>query len=206
MKPRLRQSHIFERDEDDWYVEPEWCSARLFDEVSFGPPGAVVLDPACGWGRVLRAAKGAGYTPIGGDIVDRLQHKELDLQGVEFRRRNFLTAPVLKNIVSTVTNPPYNGALLQRFCERAVETSTFRAAILCGLARIVASEDWLMRLPLVRIYVMTPRPSISTGKHIANGGYVGGGGLEYCWLIFDHRTRLGTPPQVCWLNWDGATA
>jgi hypothetical protein len=36
-----------------------------------------VLDPGCGWGRILRAIKDAGYTAIGGDIVDRLQRQKL---------------------------------------------------------------------------------------------------------------------------------
>ena len=58
---------------------------------SFGPPGRV-LDPACGWGRILRAAKDAGYTAISSDIVDRLKRRELGLQGVTFTKRDFLTA------------------------------------------------------------------------------------------------------------------
>jgi hypothetical protein len=198
-KPRLRHSHVFARAEHDHYVEPQWCSVRLFETVSFGPPGARVLDPACGWGRILKAAKDAGYTPIGGDIVDRLQRRELGLQKVAFQRRDFLTSPILPNITSVVTNSPY-GDLLQPFCERAVETASFRVAVLSRLARIAAAEDWLTRLPLVRIYVMSPRPSIPPGKYITDGGYVGGDRQEYCWLIFDHRARPGTPPQVCWLN------
>jgi hypothetical protein len=132
-KPRLRQSHVFARDVDDFYVEPTWCSERLFEEVWFGPPGARVLDPGCGWGRILRAATDAGYTPIGGDIVDRLQRRELGLQGVAFQRRDFLTGPVLKNITSVTTNPPYKGGQFQRFCERACETASHRVAILCRL-------------------------------------------------------------------------
>ena len=55
---------------------------------------------------------------VGGDIVDRLQRKELGLRGVEFHQRDFLTSPILKNIISVASNPPYSE--LQRFCERCV--------------------------------------------------------------------------------------
>ena len=68
---RPRRAHIFEHDAFGHYVEPLWCSARLFDAESFGSPSARVLDPACGWGRILKAAQDAGYTPIGSDIIDR---------------------------------------------------------------------------------------------------------------------------------------
>jgi hypothetical protein len=53
------------------YVEPAWCSARLFQVVDFGPPKAQVLDPCCGWGTILRSAAAAGYSPVGTDIIDR---------------------------------------------------------------------------------------------------------------------------------------
>ena len=204
---RLRHSHIFARAENDHYVEPLWCAQRLFAVESFGLPGARVLDPACGWGRILRAVKDAGYTPIGGDIVDRLQRRELGLHDVAFSRRDFLTATIPKDITSVVCNSPFKGDLLRRFCERAVETASLRAAMLCRLARIVAAHDWLPKLPLQKIYVMTPRPSIPAGKFIANGGKVEGDRQEYCWLLFDHRVRIGSAPRrIHWLHRDGGAA
>jgi hypothetical protein len=57
---RPRHSHIFARDSAGHYVEPLWCSARLFEAESFGAPGAQILDPACGWGRIMQAARDAG--------------------------------------------------------------------------------------------------------------------------------------------------
>jgi hypothetical protein len=33
MTPRARQSHIFDRETHDHYVEEPWCSNRLFDEA-----------------------------------------------------------------------------------------------------------------------------------------------------------------------------
>ena len=103
------------------------------------------LIPPVAGERILRAAKDAGYTAIGNDIVDRLKRRELGLQGVTFTKRDFLTAPIVKDIVSVACNSPFEGDLLRRFCERAVETASLRAAVLCRLARLVAAQDWLDR-------------------------------------------------------------
>ncbi len=198
---RPRHSHIFARAENDHYVEPLWCARRLFAVESFGVPGARVLDPACGWGRILRAAKDAGYIPIGGDIVDRLQRRELGLLDIAFNRRDFLTAPVPKDITSVVCNSPFEGELLRRFCERALDTASFRVAMLSRLARVVAAHHWLAKLPLQKIYLMTPRPSMPSGDFILSGGKVQGDRQEYCWLVFDHRVRMGS--RAHWLHRDG---
>ena len=63
-----RDSHIWARDPHDWYVEDYWCSRRLFAEEPFR---GEIYDPNCGWGRVLRSAKDAGYAVRGSDIVIR---------------------------------------------------------------------------------------------------------------------------------------
>jgi hypothetical protein len=199
---KLRHSHIFARAENDHYVEPLWCAQRLFAVESFGPPGARVLDPCCGWGRIVRATRNAGYTAIAGDITNRLQRRKLALGNVSWTQRDFLTGPLLKDITSVVTNPPYGG-LFRHICEREVGTASFRVAIFTRLARIVAADDWLSKLPLQKIYLLSPRPSVPPGKHITNGGDVKGDRQEYCWLIFDHRTRIGSEPRVHWLHRDG---
>ena len=40
--PRVRRSHIFARHANDHYVEPAWCSARLFDVEDF--EGAIISE------------------------------------------------------------------------------------------------------------------------------------------------------------------
>jgi len=168
--PRRRDSHIFAKDPDGHYVEPLWCSARLFAVESFGPPGAAILDPGCGWGRILRTAKDAGYHLIGGDIVDRLQRDELNLKGVKFAVRDFLIEPAPKGIVSVVSNPHFK--FIREFCERALEVADFKVAMLIPWRRLPHAH-WLRRLPLETVYALTPRPSIPTGEYIAAGGKVG---------------------------------
>ena len=59
---------IWARDPNDWYVEPEWCSRRLFETEAFG---GYVWDPACGGGNIVRSAISLGIEANGSDIVDR---------------------------------------------------------------------------------------------------------------------------------------
>jgi hypothetical protein len=199
--PRLRQSHIFVRDQHDHYVEPQWCAARLFAVETFGPPGAVVYDPACGWGRILSAAKDAGYTPVGADKRDVLERNELGLNHIEFACRDFLVDPVPGGIVGVVSNPSYHS--IRQFCERAVEIAQLRVAILCPLPRVVAAHRWLTHLPLQKVLALSPRPSVPSADFLTRGGKAQGDRREYCWLLFDRRLSPGTKPTFEWLCRDG---
>jgi hypothetical protein len=60
------------RTNSDFYIEPEWCSERLFAVEQF--TGAI-WDPCCGIGRIVEAARRAGYPTIASDIVDRGYHE-----------------------------------------------------------------------------------------------------------------------------------
>jgi hypothetical protein len=66
---RKRNSHIFERDPSEFYIEPRLCDERLCDEEAFDGP---ILDPCAGSGQIANAALAAGYCVITADIVDRL--------------------------------------------------------------------------------------------------------------------------------------
>jgi hypothetical protein len=65
---RKRESHLWARDPHDFYVEPSWLSERLFAAVPFITE---ILDPACGCGRIVEAARSAHLPAMGADIVDR---------------------------------------------------------------------------------------------------------------------------------------
>jgi hypothetical protein len=45
-------AHVWRKEADGFYVEPEWCSERLFAAEQFA---GSVWDPACGTGRVPEA-------------------------------------------------------------------------------------------------------------------------------------------------------
>jgi hypothetical protein len=63
----LRAKHKRPRWARDFYVEPEWASEKLFAELPFADP---VHDPACGTGRIVEAARRAGYQASGSDIAE----------------------------------------------------------------------------------------------------------------------------------------
>jgi hypothetical protein len=111
---RPRAAHIWPRVDGDWYVEPPWVAARLFDMESF--TGAI-HDPAAGMGRIVEAARSHGHAATGADIVDR---------GFGYPVADFLqTAGELDNIV---TNPPFDAA--RAFTEHALQLARHKVAVL----------------------------------------------------------------------------
>jgi hypothetical protein len=177
------RAHIFARERSDHYVEPAWCSARLFQVERF--TGSIV-DPACGWGTIVIQAIAAGYNAAGSDLVNR---------GWDSSRTpsDFLkSSAVFDNIV---TNPPFD--IAPRFITHAVKHVRRKVAAIFPVRRLPAAR-WLADLPLARILLLTPRPSMPSGSYIKAGGKVGGGTQDFCWVIFDHH-HAG-PATVGWLR------
>jgi hypothetical protein len=195
---RIRRSHIFERDGFGHYVEPAWCSTRLFEAESFGAPGARVLDPCCGWGTILRAAREAGYSPFGSDIVDRRgdarAYSSFPFQVCDFLKRSPIRAPW-----AVVTNPPFDR--IREVSEHALAVAIAKVAVLVPLARMPAAH-WLERLPLETVWLLTPRPSMPPASYIAAGNEPGGGRVDFCWLVFNRQSTVGGRPEQRWLHRD----
>lgn len=176
-----------------FYIEPEWCSKRLFAVEDFAP---TIYDPACGSGRILSAARDAGYSTLGSDIIERAQ---LD----NFVLRDFLTwhGPIDRTW-SVVCNPPFDHA--QEFCEQALYLSARKVAMITLMRRLNAAGKWLRDLPLARVYLLTPRPSMPPGHVIAAGEKPGGGTQDFAWIVFAREHR--GPPELRWLYRDGGHA
>lgn len=169
--PRLRQSHIFHREEHEHYVEESWCSSRLFDVEPFH---GHIVDPACGWGTIVINALKHGYCAAGSDLVHRgwdSTHTPTDFLKDTHQYDNI------------VTNPPFN--IIEDFTIQAALRARRKAAVIFPLARMPAAH-WLEGLPLARVWLLTPRPSMPPGHYIKAGGKVGGGRVDYCWLVFEH--------------------
>jgi hypothetical protein len=173
---RPRRSHIFDRDDDDFYVEPAWCSERLF-----------AVDPAAGSGTIARAARAVGLSNFTSDIAEHGYRP----------RQDFLIAPAPAAVFSIVTNPPFR--LARAFVERALTLGAVKTAIIFPTARL-NSARWLKPLPLAKSYLLTPRPSMPPGEVIGRGEKPGGGKTDFCWRLFD-RTHSG-PPELWWLHRD----
>lgn len=191
---RAENSHIWQREQTEHYVEPEWCSQRLFAVEKFE---GMIADPCCGFGRIPDAAKVAGHYPIRArDIVDR------GYAGCEVE--DFLQCgDILDNIVS---NPPFE--IFRPIAERALRL-TRRKVALIWLVRTLPAARWLQDTPLSRILLLGPRPSMPPGCVVSHGvglhgepQKVGGGKQDFCWLIWD-KAHTG-PASIGWLHRDGA--
>jgi hypothetical protein len=184
--PRPKRTHIFVKADDLFYVEPHWCSARLFATERFPGP---VQDYFCGTGRAVDAGRAAGYAMSATDIVDR-----------GYRHFNglldFFAVDRLDPDVSIVGNPPFEDRILRH----AISLDPVKMALIWPLARVVAAHSWLCKAPLARVLMMTPRPSMPPGAYIAEGKKPEGARVEHCWLIFERGYRGA--PRMGWLHRD----
>jgi hypothetical protein len=198
--PKRLKAHIFAKEPNGHYVEPAWCSERLLAVDDFGPRSGLIVDPACGWGRTLAAARKAGYRRVlGCDVVNRLTGE--DRTALPFYKHDFLNGarPTNGIIQSMLCNPPFDH--VEEFCRRACALVTHKAAMICLVRRLNAAH-WLAALPIETIYLLTPRPSMPPGEYIAEGNDPGGGTQDFCWLVFNNQ-HWPKDPAVKWLHRDG---
>lgn len=187
---RAEASHIWDKQAEEWYVEPSWLSRRLFEEERFEGD---VCDPCCGGGNMLDGAEAAGLDVIGYDIVDR-GCRHLDGLGSfldrQTRFRNF------------ATNPPFE--LGQEIAEHAVSLASGKVAMVYPTRRLNAAGAWLKRLPLYRIWYVTPRPSMPPGEEYrrlrAAGKEASGGKQDFAVIVFLNGYEGAA--MVSWLHRD----
>jgi hypothetical protein len=184
---RAENSHIWEREQHEHYVEPEWCSRRLLDVETFKE---AVWDPCCGFGRIVESARERGLKPYGSDIVDRGYSR---LDSVD----DFLTCDGGFARPDIICNPPFD--VFRAFAEHALTLADKVAMI--WLTRTLPAARWLQDTPLARVWLLTPRPSMPPGHVIARGEKPGGGKQDFCWLVWDKR-HTG-PASIGWLHRDG---
>lgn len=183
---RPEASHIWQREQHEHYVEPAWCSQRLFEEEEFNGP---IFDPACGFGTILKSAVAADYDVWAHDVVDR------GFPGTVVD--DFLKQKLDTNPADIISNPPFD--MFKPFALRALEVCYEKVALI-WLVRTLPAARWLQDTPLSKILLLTPRPSMPPGHVIARGEKPGGGKQDFCWLIWD-RNHSG-PPSIGWLNRD----
>lgn len=187
MKAKL--AHIFDREVHEHYVEPAWCSKRLFDVERFD---GAVWDPCCGFGRILDAARAGGRTIVYSDIVDR-GYDPMNMKVI----CDFLESGG-KRVENIVSNPPFDR--FEEFANHALALATQKVAMLWIVPRLNAAR-WLQGTPLARVWLLTPRPSMPPGHVISAGGKASGGTQDFCWLIWD-KAHVGSP-SLQWLHRDG---
>jgi len=179
-------AHIWEREQHEHYVEPFWCSERLFEEEDFA---GEIYDPCCGFGRIVMGARKAGFTAYGSDLVDRgfVGSKAY----VDFLHSDF------DDVDNIVCNPPFE--VVPDFAAHALANTLRKVAMIFPTARLNAAH-WLRGTPLARVWLMTPRPSMPPGHTITAGQKPGGGKMDFCWLVWS-RGHI-QPPELRWLRRD----
>lgn len=190
---RKLDARIWDRDPDDFYIEPEWCSRRLFACERFEGD---VVDPACGTGRICVAAAEAGLNVVGTDLRNRwgsvfppvkrglsptlIQQDFLSTDwGYLERRPAWWRSPT--NIVS---NPPFGHAVA--FVTKSLEFAQCKVAMLLPSKWMYGDKRsrWLATTPLYKVLAITPRPSMPPGRVILEGIAPGGGKEDFAWFIW----------------------
>jgi len=180
------EAHVWEREVNEHYVEPAWCSKRLFEDEGFE---GSVYDPCCGFGTIVIEALKHGIPAYGSDLVDR---------GWDSTRtpHDFLT-PSVESHQNIVCNPPFN--IAQAFAAAALARAERKVAMIFPTARLNAAH-WLRGTPLRRVWMMTPRPSMPPGHTITAGEKPGGGKMDFCWLVWSQGFQGDA--SIKWLRRD----
>lgn len=187
--PREKDAHLWVRHPQDWYVEPAWTSERLFDVELFD---GLVADPACGLGRILKAADASGHLVHGSDVVKRSVWCE--------QEKDFLTSIIrADNIVS---NPPFG--IADKFAAHALRMAGFKVALLLPTKWMNGAKRgaWLETTPLRRVWLLGPRPSMPPGPVIEAGIAPGNGTTDFAWFVWE-RGYEGRP-ELHWLRRNSA--
>lgn len=172
---------FYERDENEWYIEPRFCTRALLKaERFFG----MVLDPACGQGHIVRECHAAGVNAIGSDIVQRVDRDLIP----HFYKSDFLTDQQ-KSVANIICNPPFFRAKgTEAFIRRALDVARNKVAIFADI-KFLAGQDrataLYRELPPDRVYIITPRPSCPPGWALADGAEASGGTADWIWLVWD---------------------
>lgn len=186
------KAHRFARSPHDHYVDEAWCGGRLFQDELLAPKGATILDPACGWGTILRGARAAGYHTIGSDLLNRNPPDAEQFQRVDFTKPQ--PASVIKwwrQADAVACNPPFTKFIL--FCQRCViDLKIPTVAMIIPTRRLNATYPWIKHLPVARLLFMTPRPDMPPGHYLRAGGKAEGGKEDFAWVIFK-RGHVGDP-------------
>ncbi len=191
-----RNSRIFERHPENWYVEEAWCWDRLFDKLKFRP-GLDLIDPCCGKGTVVDAALRAGLRAWGSDIVPRWAP---DAPAGRYAVRDFRVALQQPHAI-VASNPPFDHA------EEIVEAALIAGAVVCMLlpatwAHGDAKGRWLQHTPMTNVFALTPRPKMEPGLGLLPGQKLGGGTKDFSIYVWSEGMVGGNDARFGWLRRD----
>lgn len=186
---RALNAHLWARHPDDWYVEESWVDRRLFEDEPFE---GSISDPACGLGRIVEAARAAGYNDIRGE--DKVRRSMFCDRVVDF----LSDEPPDQRPDNICCNPPFGSA--REFVIRARKIARRKVAMILPLSWISGDRRsrWLERTCPRRVLIITPRPSMPPGPVILAGLKARGGRTDFAWYIWE-KNYVGEP-SFGWLR------
>jgi hypothetical protein len=140
----------YERDPNEWYVEPRWCVYQMLDTIEIE---GEVLDPACGGGTIVSVCLERGIPARGSDYDDL---------GFGAVRDQFTITEKIDNVI---TNVPFGKA---EKCLRHLITIVRRKLVMILPLTFWESQrrtqDLHREIPPRFWYPCGDRPSMPPGK------------------------------------------
>lgn len=187
-KRRPKDAAVFDRADDNWYVDPPSVAEALFRVERFS---GWVSDPCCGMGNILRMASRAGYGVTGFDRTPRAAHFKTMTGVLHQAPVDFLSGDADRfRWDNIVMNPPYGPGeknqqrLEEQFIDRALQLARGKVAAVLRLAWLASRIEWLKSRGCIRIWAIHTRPSMLPGESLVDGEMPGGGTVDYAWFIF----------------------
>lgn len=207
---KAKDAVVYDRAADNWYVDPPSVADALFRVERFQ---GSVTDPCAGMGNIVRMAARSGHRAQAFDATPRPQHFRT-MPGVLFPKPvDFLSGAADQFIFENIVfNPPYGegsegraGARLEElFIDRALHLARGKVAAVLRLGWIAPRVDWLRSRGCIRIWVLSPRPSMLPGEQIVGGDMPSGGAVDYAWFVFlrgaDIAPTVGVASRVADLD------
>lgn len=172
-----------ERQPDDFYETPAWCTHAILPHLNIKPAGTI-LDPFAGAGAILKASSELkNYITLTGiekdpDRAARCREIAWVVRCGDAFEHEWYRADVI------LTNPPYSLALqsVQRSCDYLAEWGTGKAAFLLRLAFLETKErnQFLRNRMPDNIYVLPRRPAFIKGKTDS---------CAYAWFVWGPERR-----------------
>lgn len=171
----------------DFYRTPRHAIDALLDVEVFS---GEVWEPACGDGAISDALVARGISVTSSDLID---YGYPSAVAHDFLNRSYVPD---QKFGCVVTNPPFK--LAQAFCERALEVSDGKVAMLCRLLFLAGKKrsKFFASTPLARVWVFPSRINFNRDneERYADGT---GGMIDYAWLVWEHG-YVGAP-SLRWL-------
>lgn len=191
---KAKNSHVWERDGLDWYVEPETSTSALLKVERFV---GRIHDPSCGQGNIVRTLIANGYHASGSDLVDRAGSPGW------FKGKADFLGPAAIYAENIVMNPPfYKAKGAEAFIRKALEVATGKVAAFVDIKFLAGggrANGLYRELPPNRVWIITPRPSCPPGEVLKAGGKAEGGTADWIWMVWD-KTAPHSGTVINWLR------